>query len=54
MFAGDNVCLLKTAVANVHANDTGIEGATILLEGSRTFLTEGLAEYRPTTLKTSA
>ena len=31
--AGDNVCLLKTAVANVYANDTGIE-ANILLDGN--------------------
>ena len=42
--AGDNVCLLKTAVANVYANDTGIEATILLDEGSqRSFLTEGLA-----------
>ena len=42
--AGDNVCLLKTAVANVHANGTGIEANILLDEGSqRSFLTEGLA-----------
>ena len=42
--AGDNVCLLKTAVANVYANDTGIEANILLDESSqRSFLTEGLA-----------
>ena len=42
--AGDSVCLLKTAVANVYANDTGIEATILLDEGSqRSFLTEGLA-----------
>ena len=42
--AGDDVCLLKTAVANVYANDTGIEATILLDEGSqRSFLTEGLA-----------
>ena len=42
--AGNNVCLLKTAVANVYANDTGIEATILLDEGSqRSFLTEGLA-----------
>ena len=43
--AGDNVCLLKTAIANVYANDTGIEANILLDEGSqRSFLTEGLAK----------
>lgn len=42
--AGDNVCLLKIAVANVYTNDTGIEANIFLDEGSqRSFLTEGLA-----------
>ena len=42
--AGDNVCLLKTAVANVYANNTGIEANILLDEGSqRSFLTECLA-----------
>ena len=44
--AGDNVCLLKTAVANVYANDTcpGMEATILLDEGSqRSFPTEGLA-----------
>ena len=57
--AGNNVCLLKTAVANVYANDTGIEATILLDEGSqRSFLTEGLARnlrVQPHhTLKTSA
>ena len=42
--AGDNVCLLKTAVANVYANNTGIEANVLLDEGSQSsFLAEGLA-----------
>ena len=43
--AGDHVCLLKTAVANVYANDTGIVAIILLDEGSqRSFLTESLAK----------
>jgi len=43
--AGDNICLLKTPVANVYdANDIGIEANTLLDKSSqRSFLTEGLA-----------
>ena len=42
--AGDNICLLKTVVAHVYANGTGIEANILLDEGSqRSFLTEGLA-----------
>ena len=42
--AGDDVCLLKTTVANVYANDIGIEATILLDEGSqRSFITEGLA-----------
>ena len=33
--AGDNVCLLKTAVANVYANNTGIEANILLDEGPK-------------------
>ena len=41
----DSVCLLKTVVADVYANDTGIEASILLDEGSqRSFLTEGLAK----------
>ena len=43
--ARDHVCLLKTAVANVYANDTGIVAIILLDEGSqRSFLTESLAK----------
>ena len=43
--AGDHVCLLKTAVANVYANGTRIEDTILLDEGSqRSFLTESLAK----------
>ena len=43
--ARDHVYLLKTAVANVYANDTGIVAIILLDEGSqRSFLTESLAK----------
>ena len=43
--AGDHVCLLKTAVANVYANDTGIEATILFDESSQwSFLTKGLAK----------
>ena len=32
---GDNVCLLKTAVANIYANKIGIEANILLDEGSQ-------------------
>ena len=41
--AGDKVHLLKTAITNVYANDTGIEANILLGEGyQRSFLAKGL------------
>ena len=44
--AGDNVCLLKSAVANGYANKIEMSTKIPLDEGSqRSFLTEGLTGY---------